>query len=244
MYLLDQYGLLLQIEDDTYKLNLVRTPGPVYSPREVTMLCDTSNADPVLKDLKNKSSGTRAGNGHSLQSHGLSLSPWEREEGELPAKPNTAGVALEQMPAAEQGMLDLGHRRQFWSQVLFQQVFNRTARSLRENRSKILETNTKALRHAAIFQMFLNGSNPPKSRVSPIASSTLGQPELLSCLLRHHSSLQPLCVSNSTWRLCCAVCFPNGATGHRSYCFQEPPELFAWSFKTRWWTALESSWIC
>lgn len=98
------------------------------------------------------------------------------------------------MPAAEQGMLDLGHSRQFWSQVLFQQVFNRTAPSLRENRSKILETNTKALRHTAIFQMHLNGSNPPKSRLCPITSSTLGQPELLSCLLQHHSSLQPLCV--------------------------------------------------
>lgn len=158
------------------------------------MLWDRSKAEPVPEDLKNKSSGARTGNRHGLQSHGLSLSPWERE-GELPAKPNTGGVALEQMPAAEQGMLELSHSRQFCSQVLFQQVFNRTAPSLRENRSKILETNTKALRHTAIFQMLLNGSNPPKSRVSPIASSTLGQPELLSCLLQYHSSLQPLCVS-------------------------------------------------
>lgn len=155
------------------------------------------------------------------------------EEGELPAKPNTGGMALEQMPAAEQGMLALSHSRQFWSQVLFQQVFNRTASSLRENRPKILETNTKA-QVTAIFQVLLNGSNPPNSRVYPIASSALGEPELLSCLLQHHSSLQPMCVSNSTWRLCCAGCFPNGATGHRSYFFQEPPELFAWSLKTRW----------
>lgn len=31
------------------------------------MLCDTSHAEPVLEDLKNKSFGTRTGNGHGSQ---------------------------------------------------------------------------------------------------------------------------------------------------------------------------------
>lgn len=69
-------------------------------------------------------------------------------------------MALEKMPAAEQGMLELGYSRQFWNQILFQQVFNWTAPSMQENGSKILETNTKA-QITDTFQILLKGPNPP-----------------------------------------------------------------------------------
>lgn len=66
-----------------------------------------------------------------------------------------------------------------------------------------------------MFQILLKGLNPPNCLGLRYGFFCLWSPALL---------LTALCVSNSTWRFCCTGRFLNGATGHRSYLFQWPPE--------------------
>lgn len=121
-------------------------------------------------------------------------------------------------------MLKLGCSRQFWRQI----CFSKFSPDCTQSRRKWIQNfrNTKA-QNTNLWHT-LNTSEGCKS--SKLLRFTL-QAFFICPVLQPHSSLHCVYICNSTRRLCSAVRFLNGATTHRSYLFQWPPEVFCLKFK-------------